>query len=202
LGFPKVTHSHQIHGREVLVQEGIAAVESLSRLMLCPDADGHVTAIGGVLLGVTVADCVPVSLVDPVRRAVGLLHAGWRGVVAGILENGIRRLGREFGSRPEDLWLHLGPAICGDCYEVGGEVHSALGLPEPDGPRPVDLRACLHLRAVAIGVNEARVTESAWCTLCGESPFYSHRRGERGRQVAFLGIRPGEEGFRSRAGKS
>ncbi|MFH1763786.1 MAG: polyphenol oxidase family protein [Gemmatimonadota bacterium] len=188
LGFPQVAHSHQVHGRDVLVRgrEGLADVG----LDLGPDADGHVTDSRGLLLGVTVADCVPVSVVDPRGRAVGLLHAGWRGAVAGILERGFDLLGHEFGSSPQDLHLHLGPAICGDCYEVGGEVHVAMGLPEPEGPSPVDIRNHLVSRALTAGVGEARITESAWCTLCGESPFFSHRRGELGRQVGFLGIIP------------
>jgi len=204
LGFAVIVHSRQIHGRELLVHGGEALVpggrlgrEGRERmpageacLNLGPDADGHVTDSKGILLGVTVADCVPVFLVDPGERVVGLLHAGWRGAAAGILELGIELLGDEFGSLPEDIHLHLGPAICGECYEVGSEVHIALGLPEPDGPGPVDLRGHLASRALAAGVGEARITESAWCTLCEGSPFFSHRRGDSGRQVGFLGIRP------------
>lgn len=190
LGFPQVAHSHQVHGREVSVQERMTAAAARRRLIIGPDADGHVTDSRGLLLAVTVADCVPVSVVDPSRLAVGLLHAGWRGAVAGILERGIDLLGREFGSSSQDIHLHLGPAICGSCYEVGGEVHVAMGLPEPESPSPVDLRNHLVSRALAAGVEEARITESAWCTLCGESPFFSHRRGELGRQVGFLGIIP------------
>ena len=200
LSFPQIAHSHQVHGREVSVHRGGSPMRGRTgvgfvpggepRLKLGPDADGHVTGEGGILLGVTVADCVPVFLVDPSMQAVGLLHAGWRGVVSGILERGIELLREEFLSLPEDIHLHLGPAICRECYEVGGEVHLALGLPEPDGPSPVDLRGHLTSRAVAAGVREARVTESAWCTLCGGSPFFSHRRGNPERQVGFLGIVP------------
>ena len=207
LGFAVIAHSRQLHGRVLLVHGGEPLVpgEQLlapgregrdrmpsggARLTLGPDADGHATGSKGVLLGVTVADCVPVFLVDPGERVVGLLHAGWRGAVAGILERGVELLGDEFGSLPGDLHLHLGPAICGECYEVGPEVHLALGLPEPGEPSPVDLRGHLASRAVAAGVGEGRITESAWCTLCEGSPFFSHRRGDGGRQVGFLGIRP------------
>jgi hypothetical protein len=207
LGFAAIVHSRQIHGRELLVHGGETLVpggkllasgrdgrERMpaggTRLTLGPDADGHATGSKGVLLGVTVADCVPLFLVDPGERVVGLLHAGWRGAAAGILEGGIELLGDEFGSMLEDIHLHLGPAICGECYEVGSEVHLALGLPEPGEPSPVDLRSHLASRAVAAGVGEGRITESAWCTLCGGSPFFSHRRGDSGRQAGFLGIRP------------
>jgi len=190
LGFDVIVHSRQIHGRGLLVHGGETLVHGGEALTLGPDADGHVTDSKGVLLGVTVADCVPVFLVDPGERVVGLLHAGWRGAAAGILERGFELLGDEFGSLPEDIHLHLGPAICGKCYEVGSEVHLALGLPEPGEPSPVDLRGHLASRAIAAGVGEGRITESAWCTLCEGSPFFSHRRGDSGRQVGFLGIRP------------
>ena len=200
LGFDVIVHSRQLHGQEILVHGGETLVHGLeghermpaggARLTLGPDADGHATGSKGVLLGVTVADCVPVFLVDPGERIVGLLHAGWRGAVAGILERGVELLGDEFGSLPEDIHLHLGPAICGECYGVGPEVHLALGLPEPGEPSPVDLRGHLTSRAMAAGIGEGRITESAWCTLCEGSPFFSHRRGESGRQVGFLGIRP------------
>jgi len=73
-------------------------------------------------------------------------------------------------------------------YEVGEEVHAAMGLPEPTGPSPVDLRGHLVSRAIRAGVGEAQVTQSSWCTLCQGSPFFSHRRGDSGRQVGFLGI--------------
>ena len=95
-----------------------------------------------------------------------------------------------FGTRPTDLHLHLGPAICGDCYEVGPEVFRALGLPEPPGPEPVDVRAVLTGQAHALGVPHRRVSVSGACTLCGDGGYFSHRRGDRERQVAFLGIRP------------
>ena len=90
----------------------------------------------GVLLTVTIADCVPVFIADPVRRAVGLFHAGWRGTAAGVFESGMATLGEAFGSTPGDITVHLGPAICGECYEVGPEVsgHSVSGHPRHPVP--------------------------------------------------------------------
>ncbi len=214
LGFGTVAHSHQVHGTEVLSHgagarshqagtpsdagaDGAAPTRSHQRsdstsrtnLLLGSNADGHICRIEGILLGVTIADCVPVFLVDPGSRAVGLLHAGWRGAVAGILEAGMGRMRRDLGIDPENLRVHLGPSICRDCFEVGPEVHRVMGLPDPAGPRPVDLRGYLARRGAVAGIDPDRVTESAWCTLCDGSPFFSHRRGEGGRQVGFLGIR-------------
>jgi hypothetical protein len=139
-------------------------------------------------MGVTVADCVPVFVVDPHRRVVGLLHAGWRGTAAGILEAGVSLLAGQSEAEPGNLLVHLGPAICGSCYEVGPEVHAALGLHEPGTPTPVDLRGLLAEKALDLGVMGANITRSTFCTLCGASPFFSHRGGATQRQVGFLGI--------------
>ncbi len=181
-----IHHSRQVHGARLLVHASGGA-----GLALGPEADGHATIHPRTLLTITVADCVPVFLVDPVHRMVALLHAGWRGVAEGILEKGVGLLLSRPESRCRDLLLHLGPSICGDCYEVGVEVHESLGLPSPGHPAPVDLRQVLAVRAVGLGIPPSAVTLSAHCTRCSPgSPFFSHRRGEHQRQVAFLGIRP------------
>lgn len=184
-GCPRVVHAHQVHASAVRVHG-----PGSPGLHVAEPCDGHATAGEGILLAVTVADCVPVSLVDPRRRAVALLHAGWRGVAAGILERGLAVLRERMGSVPADLLVHLGPAICGRCYQVGAEVFRGLGLPEPKTPATVDLRAVLAHRAVAAGVAAERVTVSAHCTLCGGAGLFSHRGGDRGRQAAYLGVRP------------
>ncbi|HSR43073.1 MAG TPA: polyphenol oxidase family protein, partial [Longimicrobiales bacterium] len=147
LGMGRAVHARQVHGAEVgLHRDGPPGLHLLEAF------DGHATRTPGVLLGVTVADCVPVSVVDGARRVVAVLHAGWRGAAAGILEAGLRLLADRLGSRPASLAVHLGPAICGECYEVGPEVHEALGLEPPGTARPVDLRGNLARRAVGAGV--------------------------------------------------
>lgn len=201
-GMPRLVHAHQLHEARVRAHAG-----GPSGFFLADPCDGHATASSGVLLAVTTADCVPVSLVAPGPRAVALLHAGWRGAAAGILEHGLRVMADSFDAAPADVELHLGPAICGSCYEVGPEVFRALGLEAPDHPAPVDLRRTLAEWAVAAGVPAASVTVSAHCTLCGgggpgggdgaprddalpAGAFYSHRGGDRARQAGYLGIRP------------
>jgi polyphenol oxidase len=84
--------------------------------------DGLITAIPGLLLGIQTADCLPIILVDPKRRAVGVFHAGWRGTVKRIVEKGIGEMRRQFGTRARDLKAAIGPGIHGCCYEVGEEV--------------------------------------------------------------------------------
>lgn len=182
-GLARAFHAHQVHGAAVRFH-----VRGEPGLHLAEPCDGHATTDADVLLAVTTADCVPVSVVDPRRRAVALLHAGWRGAAAGILERGVAVLAERVASDPGDLHVHLGPAICGRCYEVGPEVFFALGLEAPSGPEPLDLRGALARRAAAAGVALANVTISAHCTHCGEG-FFSHRGGDAQRQVGFLGMR-------------
>ena len=86
--------------------------------------DGVITATPGLLLGIQTADCLPVIVVDPKRRAVGVFHAGWRGTVKRIVEKGVGEMIRHFGSRPHDLKAAIGPGIQGCCYEVGEEVRA------------------------------------------------------------------------------
>lgn len=189
-GIPTAVHARQVHGAAVLVHSGACP----PGLVIADDADGHVTRAENVLLAVSVADCVPVFVVAPEARAVALLHAGWRGVAAGIVERGIEVLLETAGATAGELFVHLGPAICGECYEVGPEVHVALGLAQPAGNLPIDLRAVAAGRAVARGVDPDRITVSGFCTRCAGSPFFSHRAGCAERQMGVLGIRPGSVG--------
>lgn len=187
LGTPRAVHARQVHGAEMLVHRGGGA----PGLLVGEGVDGHLTDEAGLLLSVSVADCVPVSVVDPARRGVALVHAGWRGTAEGIAERAVRRLGAELGSEPADLLVHCGPAICGRCYEVGPEVHAAIhpGRESPAGPTPIDVRAAVAERVVALGVAAERVTVSAHCTKCGPGGFFSHRGGDPQRQMGVLGVR-------------
>jgi YfiH family protein len=187
LGYPTAVHAYQVHGARVLYHEAGAA----AGLVLADDADGHATRAAGVLLTVSVADCIPISLVDPERRAIALLHGGWRGVAAGIVERGLDMLAERSGTRVEMVHMHFGPAICGRCYEVGPEVHEAFGLARPSAPAPIDLRAIAAERALACGVPAAQVSISTFCTRCTGSPFFSHRAGCGERQVGVLGLAAG-----------
>ncbi len=184
-GWRSVVRSRQVHGSATRVHADLPAGASV-----VGDGDGHVTRRAGLLLAVTLADCVPVFVADPVRGAVGLLHAGWRGTAAGVVERGIGVMGRECGSVAPDLFVHLGPAICGRCYEVGPDVFAALCETPPPGPAPIDLRAAIRRRARSLGVRDERLSVSRECTLCGDGRYYSHRGGDLGRHLGFIGILP------------
>lgn len=181
--FEATVLAHQVHGTSVLCHDAVAGWQ------IHDGADGHVTTAAGVLLTVTVADCVPVYLAAPAGRGVALLHAGWRGTAGGILSRGAVMLADAAGCRPEALVMHLGVAICGDCYEVGAEVAGACGASaDGAGPWHVDLRDQLEREGRALGIRH--VSRSPWCTAHDAGRFHSHRAsaGQAGRMVAFLGV--------------
>lgn len=184
-GLGSAVHARQVHGANLLWHAAPCGV-----LVLHDGADGHATAAPDLLLTVSVADCVPIFMVSPDRRAVALLHGGWRGIAAGILEAGIELLCARTGGRPGELHVHCGPAICGACYEVGPEVASALGMDTDGRKAHVDMRGHLAARARAAGIGADRITASAHCTRCGDGVFWSHRGGSTQRQLGVLGVRP------------
>lgn len=189
-GFSGAVLGRQVHGPLVLNHPrgypGWLQVEGV---------DGHVTGVRGLLLLVTVADCVPIYLHDTVSKVIGLLHAGWRGAAGGILRAGLDRMVEGYGSSVENIVMHCGVAISGPCYEVGNEVTDRFGMPPaPGGRQYFDLRSALAAQAVGLGIRT--VTISGRCTAREAGHFFSHRRsrGEDGRQVAYIGIPDGSAG--------
>ena len=182
-GFPAVVLGTQVHGATVAWHERVSGWTQVEGV------DGHATRSPGMLLTVTVADCIPVYLAAPPLGAIALLHAGWRGTAGRILERGVEALGSRAGVQPADIIMHCGVGICGDCYEVGSEVLEGVGLRgDGRGPWTVDLRERLASQAAALGVRD--VTSSSWCSAHHRPLFFSHRasRGSDGRMVAYLGI--------------
>ncbi|MGH7528169.1 MAG: polyphenol oxidase family protein [Gemmatimonadales bacterium] len=180
--FPTVMLGNQVHG------SGVMTVESGRGWSHVEGIDGWVTTAPGILLTVTVADCIPVYLAVP-GRGVALLHAGWRGTAAGILRAGVEALSAACRCPGSDIATHLGVGICGSCYEVGSEVMDGCGVGrEGPGPWHLDLRSHLAGQARALGLGQ--VTTSTWCSAHDRSSFYSHRasKGTDGRMVAFVGI--------------
>lgn len=181
--FPTLVLGHQVHGTEVRWHEDLPA-----GWLVLDGVDGHASRQPGVLLAVTVADCIPVYLAAPDRGAVALLHAGWRGVASGVLEQGVELLGARSGSSRRDMVMHCGIGICGNCYEVGSEVAEQLnGRRGAAGQSYVDLRSILAARAANLGIRQ--VTISTFCTAHNKDRFFSHRAsgGRDGRMVAYLG---------------
>ena len=167
----------QVHGNRVLVHTG-----GWEGWLRGGEADGHIAAEKGTALAVGVADCVPVFIAHP-SGVVALVHSGWRGTVAQITAEAIQALAR-YGLPPDELAIHLGPAICGRCYEVSVEVREQLTGQPVTRPGHVDLRSLIAEHASDLGVQ--KITVSEFCTRHDNDRFFSHRAGDAGRQIAVI----------------
>jgi polyphenol oxidase len=184
--------ARQVHGTAVAVVDQATSDEALS----ATQADAVVTNVPGTAVAVLTADCVPLLFGDPVTGAVAAVHAGWRGLVAGVAPAAVAALARSFGSRPRDLRVALGPAIGACCFEVGPEVVAAFAAAVPGkhdrpGPRDkphVDLKSALVAQLQILGVPAAQIDAGPECTKCDPAGrFFSYRR-EAGRGGALLSI--------------
>ncbi|MEO5902958.1 MAG: polyphenol oxidase family protein [Gemmatimonadaceae bacterium] len=167
----------QVHGGHVITHRG-----GWEGFLRTGEADGHLAAEKGIALAVSVADCVPIFIAHP-SGLVSVLHSGWRGTVGRIVDSGIKAFAR-LGLAPDELKIHLGPAICGRCYEVSADVRSQLTGQEANRPGNVDIRSLIAEHASEAGVQD--VTVSSECTKCDNDRFFSHRAGDTGRQLAVI----------------
>jgi YfiH family protein len=193
----RVATPRQVHGNRVAkVTDGDAG-------RVLPNTDGLVTDTPGIALMLRFADCQPILLYDRAHHALGLVHAGWRGVAQGIARRAVETMQEAFGTRPQDLVAGLGPAIGPCCYTVGQNVAAAMSYALPDWSQALtlqgedtwrlDLSAANAQQLAAAGVR--RIEQSHLCTACRRDEFYSHR-GDNGRTgrfavVAFLEPRAG-----------
>lgn len=173
----RLATASQVHGKRIILH-----VPGWAGWLRSDSADGHAAMQRGTAVAVTVADCVPVFVAHE-SGAIALLHSGWRGTVARIVEEGVALLVAH-GLSAADLHVHLGPAICGSCYEVSADVYAQLTGRRVERPTTVDLRALItaHLRAVGV----RHVSTSPLCTRCNNDRFFSHRAGDEGRQVSAM----------------
>lgn len=155
-----------------------------------PSTDGLLTTTPGVAIFFRFADCTPVILFDPVRRALGVIHAGWRGVACGVVPAAVEAFELYAGSQPSDLWAGVGPTIGSCCYEVGPEVADAVARSSGNGSNPsqqrngslyLDLPAAVRSQLSRAGV--AQIEMAHLCTACNTSEWFSHRaeKGQTGR---------------------
>lgn len=185
---------YQVHGHRV------AAVDASDRGRVIPETDALVTDAPDVLLMLRFADCTPIWLYDSVRGAIGLVHAGWRGTVAGTVREAVRAMQSAFGCRPADLTAAIGPAIGPCCYEVGEDVASAFRAqfgktasqflaPQENAKWHLDLWAANRYHLTQAGVERVEVAKV--CTACHTGEWFSHRadRGRTGRIGALIGLR-------------
>jgi len=181
----------QVHGARV----GVVGRAHLGTVQ--PSTDALVTAIPSVPLLMRFGDCAPILFFDPVRRVVGMAHAGWRGVVAGVVEATVRTMTVRLGCDPADLWAGIGPTIGPCCYEVGPEVVAAVETACPPGAGVVhtvngqthlDLPAAVRAQLCAAGVGQ--IEDAGLCTACRVDEFFSHRaeHGRTGRFGVVMGL--------------
>jgi YfiH family protein len=173
----RLATSLQVHGDRILHHDNSWS----GWLRDTTGADGHMSGAPGTGMAVTLADCVPIFIAHPAGIGA-VLHSGWKGTAAGIVRRALDEIGKA-GLEAKQAQVHLGPAICGNCYEVGPEVYQAVTGDRVDRPTPLDLRAVIASQARQAG---ATVTISEWCTRCHNERFFSHRAGDEGRQLGVL----------------
>ena len=177
----RVVSLRQVHGTRVLVHTG-----GWEGWLRAGEADGHIAVERGIALSVGVADCVPVFIAHP-SGVVALLHSGWRGTAAKITTEAIAAMARN-AIAPDELAIHLGPAICGRCYEVSADVREQLTGQPVTRAGHVDLRSLIAEHATETGVQ--KITVSEFCTRCDNERFFSHRAGDAGRQIGVIAAQP------------
>jgi polyphenol oxidase len=184
----RFAETNQVHGN---VAHRLAGAIPEGRL----EGDAFMTNQSGVVCHVRSADCVPIIIADPARRAVAAVHAGWRGTACDVAGSALAAMRRAFGTDPAGCVAAIGPRICGDCYEVGDEVREALealaiGRGWRAGEKRVDLGKANAALLARAGLRPENIDLLPHCTFCDES-FTSYRRdqSEAGRQVNFIVIR-------------
>lgn len=167
------------------------------------DVDGLVTNVPGIVLSTFYADCVPLYFVDPVKKAIGLSHSGWRGTVNKMGKVTVKKMMEEYGSNPTDIIAAIGPSICVDCYEVSMDVAeeflrafshahnlSQIVVPKNEEKAMLDLWQANLAVLLEAGIKAEHISLPDLCTACNKELLFSHRasNGKRGNLGAFLAL--------------
>jgi YfiH family protein len=190
-----IARVNQVHGRTVRIVTRANAAD-------CPRADGMVTVAPGVALAIFTADCVPILMHDRRRRIVGALHAGWRGIVAGIVAEGVAAM-RSLGASALDIRAALWPSIGPCCFEVDASLAGQFARELPGaaarirggcpGKAYLDLRGIVRDELARAGVADGDVIDVGPCTRCAADRFFSRRAAgatATGLQMSFIGLPP------------
>ena len=204
--------SSQTHDTHIRVVDESDKGKGLRRKRDYDSVDGLLTNIPGVPLLTSYADCVPLFFVDPVKKAVGTAHAGWRGTVDKIGAKMIQRFCTVYGSDAEDIVACIGPSIGKCCFETGEEVYDRvrnMGMDfsawvtemnaQQRSPQPGNKKYMIDLWQInkdillESGVKDENITVAEMCTKCHSDIFFSHRatNGKRGAMAAVIGIHQG-----------
>ncbi|QQZ61346.1 peptidoglycan editing factor PgeF [Paenibacillus sonchi] len=207
------TCGEQTHGKDIaVVKADDRGRGSLDRASAFQGTDGLLTNVPGVLLTSFYADCVPLYFYDPLKKVVGLAHAGWKGTVAEIAAAMVARMETGYGSRPQDILAGIGPSIGDCCYEVDDYVMDHIrqledGLKTAAGSGPSqdlyrtseadDRKSMLNLKEmnrrimIKAGILPTHIECTSWCTSCNQDLFFSYRKenGVTGRMTSWIGIK-------------
>ncbi len=192
--------SYQTHTTNVRVVTEEDAGKGLVKDRDYRDVDGLVTNVPGITLVTFYADCVPLYLVDPVHRAIGLSHSGWRGTVNRMGSQTLKKMAEVYGTNPADVICCIGPSICQSCFEVGEEVaeafagsfaeiyHPELFYRKKNGKYQLDLWRANQIIFAEAGVRPENIHTTDICTHCNPELLFSHRTvgDKRGNLAAFL----------------
>lgn len=170
----------QVHKDDIVVVH-----EKREEPLRIPETDGVVTDVPGVLLTTVHADCLPVFFYDPEHEAIGVVHAGWRGTNLGIAPKCVRVMEEEYGTKPEDVQVFIGPGICKECFEVGPEVRDTFAenwpfideYAVPKGEKYyIDLKGVNKRELTDMGVLPENIEVTEHCTYHEPELFVSYRR--------------------------
>lgn len=200
--YKKIVTSDQTHTTNVRRVYEADAGEGVIRQRTVTDVDGMVTNEPGLALMTFYADCVPLYFVDPVNKAIGLSHSGWRGTVNRMGKVTIEKMREEFGTEPEDLICAIGPSICRECYEVSKDVieefqkefeghEQELFYKKENGKYQLDLWKANEIVMLEAGVKRENLSVTDICTCCNSRYLFSHRasHGKRGNLAACLALK-------------
>ena len=198
MDWKKIVSTDQTHTGNVRVVTEKDAGHGITKPKTHYDIDGQITNVPGLPLITYHADCVPLFFVDPVKKAIGLTHSGWRGTVARIGKNTIEAMQQTYGSKASDIITVIGPSVCQSCYEVSEDVALAfekeftdtdnIMYKKTNGKFQLDLWETNRQIMLDAGILEEHITVTKWCTSCHPELLWSHRRlgADRGSLAAFL----------------
>jgi len=196
--YRKLIMSKQVHGNNVLVVDEKFLKTKSSDEKPNVGYDALITNLPNIPLMTFYADCVPIFLLDPINKAIGLVHSGWRGTALHILEKTIEKMKRLYNTKSEELLAAIGPSIERDCFEVGEDTveifkksfscHEHIIYKNSRGKYIIDLWAANRRMLIESGVPIDNITESQMCTKCNKELFFSHRRdkGKNGSMSAIM----------------
>lgn len=185
--------SQQIHGNTTtVINDSHKGHGAYGHEDAISSTDGIITESRGVALAVLTADCVPVMVVDPLRKAIGIAHAGWRGALSMIAAKTVLKMRDTFGTEPADCLVALGPSIGLCCYKAGEDVISqfqrVFGPAICVAKDRLDLQLAVQLQLAGVGVEKSNISSSRLCTTCNRDLFYSYRAegGRTGRMMSVI----------------